>query len=168
MTRKSSPLTDLLLIIVLPSIILMKFSGADELGARGALVVALAFPVALGLYELVRFRITNYIALLGLISVLLTGGIRKTFLDQGLTLTTAHEEPVYTGGANDDEATLFPGRTIVGLDKTLGQRARFSLRLPDRNSPPVKAEQTKAARPFGHRGSPAIRAPDRGIPAPHR
>jgi intracellular septation protein A len=81
MTRKSSPLTDLLVSIVIPSIILMKFSGADDLGARGALIVALAFPVALGLYELIRFRITNYIALLGLISVLLTGGIGLLELD---------------------------------------------------------------------------------------
>ena len=81
MERKPRPLIDLLLSIVIPSIILMKFSEADELGASGALVVALAFPVGLGLYELMRFRNTNYIALLGLISVLLTGGIGLLQLD---------------------------------------------------------------------------------------
>ncbi|MDH3221404.1 MAG: MFS transporter [Gammaproteobacteria bacterium] len=81
MERKPRPLIDLLLSIVIPSIILMKFSDADELGASGALVVALAFPVGLGLYELMRFRNTNYIALLGLISVLLTGGIGLLQLD---------------------------------------------------------------------------------------
>jgi len=81
MERKSRPLIDLLLSIVIPSIILMKFSDANELGASGALIVALAFPVGLGLYELIRFRNTNYFALLGLISVLLTGSIGLLQLD---------------------------------------------------------------------------------------
>jgi hypothetical protein len=56
MASKSSSLTDLLLSIVIPSIILMKFSDGDELGARGALIVALAFPIALGLCQLIRIE----------------------------------------------------------------------------------------------------------------
>ncbi len=79
--HKSRPLVDLLLSIVIPSIILMNLSDADLLGARGALVLALAFPLTLGLYELIRYRVTNFIALLGLISVLLTGGIGLLELD---------------------------------------------------------------------------------------
>ena len=59
----------------------MKFSDDNDLGATGALVVALAFPIAWGLYELLRFNIKNYIALLGLISVLLTGSIGLLQLD---------------------------------------------------------------------------------------
>jgi len=81
MERKPRPLIDLLLSIVIPSIILMKFSGDNELGATTALVVALAFPIGLGLYELIRFGNTNYIALLGLVSVLLTGSIGLLQLD---------------------------------------------------------------------------------------
>ena len=81
MTGKPRPLIDLLLSIVAPSIILMKYSGDQDLGASGALVVALAFPVTVGLYQLIRFKLTNYIALLGLISVLLTGGIGLLRLD---------------------------------------------------------------------------------------
>ncbi len=81
MTGKPRPLIDLLLSIVVPSIILMKFSGDNDLGASGALVVALAFPVTVGLYQLIRFKLTNYIALVGLISVLLTGGIGLLRLD---------------------------------------------------------------------------------------
>jgi hypothetical protein len=81
MTEKPRPLVDLLLSIVIPSIVLMKFSGEYDLGATGALVVALAFPITVGLYQLVRYRITNYIALLGLVSVLLTGGIGLLQLD---------------------------------------------------------------------------------------
>ena len=70
MERQSRPLLDLLLSIVLPSIVLMRFSGEQDLGASGALVVALAFPLGLGVYELLRYRQTNYIAVLGLVSVL--------------------------------------------------------------------------------------------------
>ncbi len=90
MQRKPRPLTDLLLSIVVPSIVLMNFSDADKLGPQLALVVALAFPVGLGLYELLRYRATNYIALLGLVSVLLTGGIGLLQLDpQWLALKEA-------------------------------------------------------------------------------
>ena len=81
MTYKSSPLTDILLSIVIPSIILMKLSDDQFLGPQNALIFALAFPITLGLYEIVRFRMTNYIALLGFISVLLTGGIGLLKLD---------------------------------------------------------------------------------------
>lgn len=81
MTRKPTPFIDLLLGVVLPSIILMKFSDSDALGIKGALILALAFPVILGLYELIRYRSRNYIALLGVVSVLLTGGIGLLELD---------------------------------------------------------------------------------------
>ena len=81
MERQPRPLLDLLLSIVLPSIVLMRFSDEQDLGASGALVVALAFPIGLGIYELLRYRQTNYIAVLGLVSVLLTGGIGLLQLD---------------------------------------------------------------------------------------
>jgi hypothetical protein len=81
MTRKSRPLIDLLVSIVIPSVVLMKFSDETDLGAVGALIVALAFPIIWGLYELIRYRVTNYIALLGLVSVMLTGGIGLLQLD---------------------------------------------------------------------------------------
>jgi intracellular septation protein A len=81
MTRKKRPLIDLLVSIVIPSIVLMKFSDETDLGAVGALIVALAFPIVWGLYELIRYRVTNYIALLGLVSVMLTGGIGLLQLD---------------------------------------------------------------------------------------
>jgi hypothetical protein len=81
MTHKPRPLIDILVSIVIPSIVLMKFSGDHDLGASGALITALAFPLIWGLYELIRFNIKNYIALLGLISVLLTGSIGLLQLD---------------------------------------------------------------------------------------
>jgi len=69
------PLLDLLVSLLIPSLILMKLSGEADLGADGALVLALLFPLGWGAYELFRYRKFNFIALLGLVSVLLTGGI---------------------------------------------------------------------------------------------
>jgi hypothetical protein len=79
--HKPRPLVDLLVSIVIPSIILMKYSGDDALGATTALIVALTFPLGWGIYELLKYKKFNYIALLGLISVLLTGGIGLLQLD---------------------------------------------------------------------------------------
>ncbi|MGB5440868.1 MAG: VC0807 family protein [Gammaproteobacteria bacterium] len=73
--HKSRPIIDLLVSIVIPSAILMKLSGDDALGASTALIVALSFPLGWGLYERLKHKKFNFIALLGLISVLLTGGI---------------------------------------------------------------------------------------------
>lgn len=74
-THKPRPMIDLLVSILIPSIILMKFSNPEHLGPSGALVIALAFPLGWGTFELFKYRKFNFIALLGLISVLLTGGI---------------------------------------------------------------------------------------------
>ena len=79
--RKAHPLMDVFVSIVVPSIILMKFSSPEDLGAAGALITALSFPIGWGLYELLRNKRKNFIALLGLISVFLTGGIGLFELD---------------------------------------------------------------------------------------
>jgi hypothetical protein len=69
------PFIDLLVSILIPSVVLMKFSNENSLGASGALIVALAFPLIWGLFEYLKYKKFNFIALLGLISTLLTGGI---------------------------------------------------------------------------------------------
>lgn len=79
--HKPRPMIDLLVSIVIPSLILMKLSGEDDLGVTGGLVTALAFPISWGLFELIKYRKFNFIALLGLVSVLLTGGIGLFELD---------------------------------------------------------------------------------------
>lgn len=81
--QKSRPFIDLLVSIIIPSIVLMKLSGPENLGATKALILALAFPIGWGLYELVTQRKKNWIALLGVVSVLLTGGIGLLKLDAG-------------------------------------------------------------------------------------
>ncbi|WP_047046268.1 VC0807 family protein [Vibrio mexicanus] len=79
--KKSNPLFEIVFNVFLPSFILMKFSGEEHLGTVWALVVALAFPVVYGGMELIRNKRFNFIAALGFVSVLLTGGIGLLELD---------------------------------------------------------------------------------------
>jgi intracellular septation protein A len=67
--------------LLIPSLILMQFSKPEHLGAAGALVVALAFPIGWGLRELARSRTFSLFAGLGVVSLLLTGGIGLLQLD---------------------------------------------------------------------------------------
>jgi hypothetical protein len=80
--HKQRPLTDLLVSIVIPSVVLMNFSGDDKLGVTGALILALAFPLCWGALDLFKHERFNFFALLGLVSVGLTGGIGLLQLDQ--------------------------------------------------------------------------------------
>lgn len=73
--KKSGLLSNLLLNVVLPALILSKLSGDEALGPVWAVVVALAFPLAFGLWELKHSGKVNFFSVLGIISVLLTGGI---------------------------------------------------------------------------------------------
>ncbi|WP_369921982.1 VC0807 family protein [Marinomonas polaris] len=79
--HKPRPMIDLIVSVILPSVILMKLSGEDKLGTSGGLIAALAFPLGWGFFELVKYRKFNFIALLGLVSVLLTGSIGLFELD---------------------------------------------------------------------------------------
>ena len=67
--------SNLLFNIVIPTLILTKASGDDMLGPTLGVVVALAFPVAYGLWDLKAAGKVNAFSILGIISVLLTGGI---------------------------------------------------------------------------------------------
>jgi intracellular septation protein A len=80
-TKKSNPLFEILFNVFIPSFILMKFSGDEHLGTAMALVVALLFPVLYGGMDLIRNKKFNFIAALGFVSVLLTGGIGLLELD---------------------------------------------------------------------------------------
>ncbi len=111
---KPRPMVDLLISIIIPSFILMKLSDADNLGASGALIVALAFPIGWGLFELLKYSKFNFIALLGLISVVLTGGIGLLELD---TQWLAIKEAAIPGLIG--VAILISTRTRYPLIKTL-------------------------------------------------
>ncbi|EIJ41568.1 hypothetical protein BegalDRAFT_0656 [Beggiatoa alba B18LD] len=71
----------LLINIVIPSVILMKFTSDAYLGSVYGLLVALAFPLVYGLWDLIKHRKFNIVSILGLVSILLTGGIGLLELD---------------------------------------------------------------------------------------
>ena len=112
--HKPRPFVDLLVSIVIPSVILMKFSGDAHLGPHQALLVALAFPLGWGLFELVRYRKYNFIAVLGVISVFLTGGIGLLELDPKWLAVKEAAVPGVIG-----LAVLFSTRTRYPLIRTM-------------------------------------------------
>jgi hypothetical protein len=83
MTESAKPntLIELLITLLIPSLILMKLSGPENLGAAGALMLALAFPLGWGARDFIARRKFNLFAVMGLVSILLTGGIGLLQLD---------------------------------------------------------------------------------------
>jgi hypothetical protein len=73
--KPENPLINLVCNIVLPTVVLMKFSTDNWLGPLWGLIVALIFPIGYGLYDLVTRKKTNFLSILGFISVLLSGGL---------------------------------------------------------------------------------------------
>jgi intracellular septation protein A len=136
--RKSNPLLELLVNIVVPSIILMKFSGEQDLGAVGALVLALAFPLGWGGWEMVTQRKLNFFSALGLVSILLTGGIGLLQLDTRWLAVKEAAIPALIG-----IAVLISTRTRYPLVKTvlyspaLFDVARVQRELEARGTAPV-------------------------------
>lgn len=79
--RSQNPLLELAVTIIIPALVLMRGSDAGALGPVNALLLALAFPLAWGVYEYSRHGKPGWMAALGLVSVLLTGGIGLLALD---------------------------------------------------------------------------------------
>jgi len=74
MTQKQeNPFLSLVLNIAIPSVILMKFSTEDTLGPVYGLIIALAFPFFYGIYDFFDRKKVNFISILGLVSIMLTG-----------------------------------------------------------------------------------------------
>ncbi|MEY3294516.1 MAG: hypothetical protein RLZZ451_564 [Pseudomonadota bacterium] len=80
---KPNPLLEIGITILLPAIVLMQLSSAERLGPLRALLLALAFPLAWGLWDALKRRKLNWMAVLGVVSTLLTGGIGLLALDAG-------------------------------------------------------------------------------------
>ena len=78
---KPNPLLEIVITIIVPAVVLMKFSGADSLGPLRALALGLAFPLGWGLWDGWKRRKLNWLAVLGVVSTLLTGGIGLLALD---------------------------------------------------------------------------------------
>ncbi|WP_438481528.1 VC0807 family protein [Oleiharenicola lentus] len=59
--------------VVLPGLILSRLS--TRLGSKEALILALAFPLGYGIYDLIKRRNFNFLSALGFASTLATGGL---------------------------------------------------------------------------------------------
>ncbi len=78
---KPNPLVEILITIVIPAVVLMQLSAPTRLGPLGALALGLAFPLGWGLWDGWKRRKLNWLAVLGVVSTLLTGGIGVLALD---------------------------------------------------------------------------------------
>jgi intracellular septation protein A len=78
---KDNPLLEIAITVIVPAIILMQLSSETRLGPVYALLLALAFPLTWGVRDGLRRRKLNWLAVLGVVSTLLTGGIGLLKLD---------------------------------------------------------------------------------------
>jgi len=79
--KRGGFLSNLAFNIIIPVIILSKFSGAEDLGPAWSIVVALSFPISYGLWDLKQSGKVNAFSILGIVSVFLTGGMSLLELD---------------------------------------------------------------------------------------
>ena len=79
--KKPNALLEIGITIIAPALVLMKLSGAEQLGPLRALLLALAFPLVWGLWDGWRRRRLNWLSVLGVVSTLLTGGIGLLHLE---------------------------------------------------------------------------------------
>lgn len=73
--KKENLLLNLACNVAAPAIILAKFSKPELLGPKPGLLVALAFPLGYGIYDLIKRRNFNFLSALGFTSTLATGGL---------------------------------------------------------------------------------------------
>lgn len=100
--------------IIIPVVILSKFSGEENLGPAMSIVVALAFPIAYGLWDLKQSGKVNGFSILGIVSVFLTGGISLLELDAEYIAIKEAAIPAIIGCA-----VLFTQRTRYPLVKMI-------------------------------------------------
>lgn len=99
--------------IIIPTVILTKLSGDDYLGPMYAIIIALAFPIGFGLREYSQTHKTNFFSLLGIFSVVMTGGMSLLELDPQYIAIKEAAIPAIFG-----LATLFSVRTKYPLVRT--------------------------------------------------
>jgi hypothetical protein len=135
---KPNPWIELLVTIVVPALVLMQLSGSERLGPARALLLALAFPLAYGCWDLLRRRKLNLMASIGVVSTLLTGGIGLLALDPQWLAVKEAAVPGAIG-----LAVLISARTRYPLVRVLVfNRAIFDV---DRVQQALRARGTEAA-----------------------
>jgi hypothetical protein len=130
-----NPLTEIVVTILLPSLVLMQLSAETRLGTTGALLLALAFPLAWGLREALTRRKLSWMALLGVVSTLLTGGIGLLKVDPFWLAVKEAAVPTLIGlvilGSN---WTRWPLIRILVFNRTLFDVDRIQRVLAERGT----------------------------------
>jgi hypothetical protein len=111
--KKENLLVNLAFNIIIPTLILIKLSGDDYLGTKLAIVIALSFPLIYGLKDFITQRKFNFFSILGIVSILLTGGISLLELDPAYIAIKEAAVPAVLG-----IATVISLRTPYPLVKT--------------------------------------------------
>ncbi|MFC1773553.1 VC0807 family protein [Pseudomonadota bacterium] len=134
-TNKLNPLIEPLVTLIIPALILMKLSGPEQLGTAPALLLAIAFPLAWGMRDLLRRRKLNLFAALGMVSVLLTGGIGLLQLDTQWLAAKEAAIPALIGLAVlVSDQTRYPLVRTLLLNPTLVDVAAIQRQLSARGS----------------------------------
>ena len=108
--KRENPFINLLCNLIIPTVVLMKFSNDRWLGPLWGLIVALMFPLGYGIYDLIKRQKKNLLSMIGFVSVLLSGGL--ALLKIGST------------GFAIKEATL---PTVIGVAVLLSLRSKTPL-----------------------------------------
>jgi hypothetical protein len=95
--QQPHPLSDLLLTVILPSVVLEFLSAPERLGPAWALVVALLLPVGFGIYCWVNKRGLNFFSIFGLIAIIVTGGLGLLNLTAGWFALKETVFPIFLG-----------------------------------------------------------------------
>jgi len=111
--------------IILPVLILSKFSGEESLGPALSIVCALAFPIGYGLWDLRQSGKVNAFSVIGVVSVFLTGSISLLQLDPKYIAIKEAAIPLCIG-----IAVLFSQKTKFPLVRTLILNAQL-IRVED-------------------------------------
>jgi hypothetical protein len=79
--QKQSMLANLAFNIIIPTLILTKLSSEDYLGPVYSIIIALSFPIGYGIRDYLQTHKTNFFSILGIFSVIMTGGMSLLQLD---------------------------------------------------------------------------------------
>lgn len=114
MKKNDNGFLNLIINVVIPSVILTKFSAPEKLGQVNALILALSFPILYGAWDFFTKKKFNFISALGLLSVILTGGIGLLKLDKTWMIVKETSIPLIIG-----LAVLYSQRTSKPLAKVI-------------------------------------------------
>lgn len=143
---KPNPLIEIAVTVIAPAVVLMKLSGEQQLGSLYALLLALAFPLAWGLRDAVLRRKLSWLAVLGVVSTLLTGGIGLLKLDASWLAVKEAAVPALIGLAVlGSMATRRPLIHVLVFNPDLFDVPRVQRALAERQSAPAFEARLRAA-----------------------